>query len=211
MLKIHNINKPLTIWVLSALLTSTIANANTLERQVISAGGSHIAAGVNTLAYTIGQPFVTTEPKAPLLIGFWGGQATAISPPSDDRADLAFLELKEFYNVGESLTLRLKASMSAVLSNRLDLWIALQMPDGTFLFMISSPTQSFSPTPQAFQASLDSVDMTYLLLGFTVPPGFGGNYTFYAAFIEPGKNPMTDGLGVLRSELAVAGTTLSND
>jgi hypothetical protein len=60
MLKIIKKHLPLTMMLLGTLLAnlSTIVNADTLDRQVISAGGDHIVANNNAITYIIGQPDV---------------------------------------------------------------------------------------------------------------------------------------------------------
>ncbi len=218
MLKIPNKNIQLKTLVLSTLLASlsTITHADTFDRTVIATGGDPIAMGSNTLAYTIGQPFIATPSSESPQIGFWAGQTTGdeSSPPStpacEGSPELTFISLKDSYEVGETIELSLKACLNVEPFHRVDLWVVLQMPDGSFLYMTPLPLTPFSPAPQAFQASLETLDTTYQLLQLTLPPGLGGDYTFYAAFIEEGKNPITDGLTVLRSELAVANTVLSN-
>ncbi|RKZ88969.1 MAG: hypothetical protein DRR19_12000, partial [Candidatus Parabeggiatoa sp. nov. 1] len=192
--------------------------ADTFDRTVIATGGESIAMGSNTLAYTIGQPFIATPSSESPQIGFWAGQTGEIPeipeipplPPCEESPELTFIGLKDSYEVGKTMELSLQACLNVDPFHRVDLWVVLQMPDGSFLYMTPLPLTPFSPTPQAFQASLETLDTTYQLLQLTLPPGLGGDYTFYAAFIEEGKNPITDGLTVLRSELAVANTVLSN-
>jgi len=222
MLKIPNKNIPLKTLVLSTLLASfsTIVYADTFDRTVIATGGESIAMGSNTLAYTIGQPFIATPSSESPQIGFWAGQIPLPPPceespefcktPCEESPELTFIGLKNSYEVGKTMELSLQACLNVDSFHRVDLWVVLQMPDGSFLYMTPLPLTPFSPAPQAFQASLETLDTTYQLLQLTLPPGLGGDYTFYAAFIEEGKNPITDGLTVLRSELAVANTVLSN-
>lgn len=78
--------KLLTI-VTSILLNSSL-HAETLDRQVISAGGGNIKMGTNTLQYTIGQAFVSTKSAPQVIIGFWN-QAKKISqpPPPENKLE----------------------------------------------------------------------------------------------------------------------------
>ena len=69
----------------------------------------------------------------------------------------------------------------------------------------------FSEEPQGFKYALESSSRTHQLIDFEVSPGNGGDYTLYAVYVEEGTNPMTDGLFIQRSNLAMAETTLSND
>ena len=67
-----------------------------------------------------------------------------------------------------------------------------------------------SVEPQAFRKSLQKTDATHRILEFEVTQGFGGDYIFFASYVEEGKNPMTDGFTVLKSNLATKGTVLYN-
>jgi hypothetical protein len=49
------------------------------------------------------------------------------------------------------------------------------------------------------------------VLEFEVLPGLGGDYNFYAAYVEEGKNPMTDSFLVLHSNVAKVKVVLSNE
>jgi len=208
----------LTNRVLGTLLTclSIFAHAETLDRTVMSAGSDSIAVGDNLLSYTIGQPFATAYSE-PVHIGFWSPVETEeviIDPPEPPECEeeIAFTELKAVYQVGETVDLSLNACYKAESSyHRVDLWVVLQMPNGSFFYKTDLAVFGFSPSQKAFQTSLESIETSYHILQVGVPPGLGGNYTLYAAFIEEGKNPMTDGMTVIRSKLAVASTVLSNE
>jgi uncharacterized repeat protein (TIGR01451 family) len=64
--------------VLLASLGS-IVNADTIVRQVVSAGSEQMTAGNNTLVYTIGQPFITIDDSAQPQAGFfWNGKQQAL-------------------------------------------------------------------------------------------------------------------------------------
>jgi hypothetical protein len=76
---INKLLKLLTI-VTSILLNSTL-HAETLDRQVISAGGGNIKIGTNTLGYTIGQAFVSTKSAPQVIIGFWNQAKKTSQPP----------------------------------------------------------------------------------------------------------------------------------
>lgn len=60
---------------------STITYADTLARQVIAAGGDQVTVGSNTLGYTLGQPFISTNTSTQLLSGFWNGLRRAEPSP----------------------------------------------------------------------------------------------------------------------------------
>ena len=92
---------------------------------------------------------------------------------------------------------------------RFDLWVAIQLPSGNLLFRTALLMVPFSPQP--FKTSVDSSTKTHQLLDFEVPPGLGGEYTFYAVYVEDGKDPTKDGLFVQRSNVALKKTTLANE
>jgi len=126
-------------------------------------------------------------------------------------ADLEFIGLKSTYSVGEMLKIQLKTALNVTSRyNRVDLWVAIQLPDGTLLFMTSSPFNRFSIQPQLFKASLERTDITWDVLQLEIPRNMGGDYIFYALYVQEGKNPLTDGFIVLRSNLASVSTLLQN-
>lgn len=94
--------------------------------------------------------------------------------------------------------------------NRVDLWVAIQFPDKTMFFMTAIPTNPISTEPQAFKRSLEQMDAEIVVLDFEIPPNMGGDYIFYALYVETGKNPLTDGFTVFRSNIATITTTLRN-
>ncbi|HAI69589.1 MAG TPA: hypothetical protein DCM38_09165, partial [Gammaproteobacteria bacterium] len=68
----------------------------------------------------------------------------------------------------------------------------------------------FSPKPQFFRDGLGTTEKTFSVISdFKVPEGLGGNYTFYAALIETGKNPFKNGMWVIR-QIVQESTLLSN-
>jgi len=73
MFKMPKKHKRLTMMLLASCF-STIANADSLDRQVIAAGGGNMVVGDYKLAYTIGQPIISTTINTPLISGFWKRQ-----------------------------------------------------------------------------------------------------------------------------------------
>lgn len=69
---------------------------------------------------------------------------------------------------------------------------------------------TFDILPQAYKKSIETSDITHRVLEFEVPPGMGGIYRFYALTVAEGKNPVTDGSDVYRSDLAILEITLAN-
>jgi hypothetical protein len=109
------------------------------------------------------------------------------------------------------VTLELIETQAGFRLSPVDLWVALAMPDQTFLFMTRSPFTPFSLEPQAFKLSLDSSQRAHQVFDFEVPPGLGGEYIWYALYVQEGKNPMADNfLEVMRSNLVVEIMTLKD-
>ncbi|HAI70570.1 MAG TPA: hypothetical protein DCM38_14175 [Gammaproteobacteria bacterium] len=133
---------------------------------------------------------------------------------TDEGAALVHLEiqgLKRRYAVGETLVLDLVELVQSSRFERFDLWVAIQLPTGNLLFRTALPMMPFSPIPQPFKTSVDNSTKTHRLLDFELPPGLGGEYTFYAVYVEEGKDPTKDGLFVQRSNMALKKTTLANE
>jgi uncharacterized repeat protein (TIGR02543 family) len=126
---------------------------------------------------------------------------------------LVFTGLKPFYKVGEFIRVDLVENL-AVSSRfeRVDLWVAIYMPNGELIYRTPFPQVPFSPEQQPFRLSLQTQPgITHRILEFEVVPGFGGDYTLYGLYVQEGKNPLVDPfLVVQRSNLARATTVLSN-
>ena len=132
-------------------------------------------------------------------------------PDTGTKAQLSFSTLEPFYNVGDLLKIDLVETLEGVSRfDRVDLWVVIQLPNDGLLFMTPLALGQFSPSPQPFRESLDSSQITHRVLEFDVIPGLGGNYTFYAVYVEEGQNPMTDSFLVLRSNVATVDVVLSN-
>jgi hypothetical protein len=132
--------------------------------------------------------------------------------PTDDNSPLRFIELKESYQIDEIVEVKIEVHFTATPpADRVDLWIAVQMPSTDFLYI--TPLHSaaiFRIEPQFFKDSLSTTEDTFSVISdLQVPAGIGGNYTFYAALIETGKNPWKDGMQVIR-HIEQASTLLSN-
>ncbi len=125
---------------------------------------------------------------------------------------LQFTEIKPLYNIGDIVMIDLVENLQvATRFHRVDLWVAIELPDGNLLFMTENPFEPFSLKPQSFKSSLDTNQPTHRVLEFEVVPTLlSGNYTFYAVYVKEGQNPMNSFLGV-RSNIAIARVALGND
>jgi len=132
------------------------------------------------------------------------------TPPVDEGdLVLAFEGLKEFYKIGDKVSIDLVQKIQRSRFDRVDLWVAVKLPGGDFLFWTGIGLAPFSPQPQPFKESIENLDdSARLLADFEVSPGLGGDYTFYAAFVEEGMNPVSNGLAIQKMELGK--TTLAN-
>ncbi|HID99854.1 MAG TPA: hypothetical protein EYP59_06155, partial [Thiotrichaceae bacterium] len=126
-------------------------------------------------------------------------------------AELSFTSLKPLYYVGEYIIIDLQGNLQQPSRfDRVDLWVAVELPSGDWLFKTPIGLAPFDPKPQAFRTSLDTAEKNHRILDFEVIPGLGGDYVFYALYVEEGKNPLTDGIPTYRSNIATVATTLRN-
>jgi len=124
---------------------------------------------------------------------------------------ISFSNLKPLYNVGERVVIDLVENLEINRFNRVDLWVVIKIPSGDLLYMTKLAFAPFSLNSQPFRSSLDNTQTTHRVLEFEVLPGLGGDYNFYAAYVEEGKNPMTDSFLVLHSNVAKVKVVLSNE
>jgi formylglycine-generating enzyme required for sulfatase activity len=119
--------------------------------------------------------------------------------------------IKPLYEVGEYVILELQENLQAPSRfHSVDLWVAVQLPDGLLLFMTPYAFAPFSVDPQPFRESLETTTRKHRILEFEVLEGLGGDYTFYALYVEEGKNPSRKVFPVYRSNLAMAMISLRN-
>jgi len=153
--------------------------------------------GVNIV---VERPTVSSTTTSPLI------GATSITP---EPTIIQFQSLKSTYNVDEKVVVELVESGSR--AQTVDLWIAIQLPTGDLLFKTRSPLFPFVSEPKPFKSSVSAQKTTQAILEFTVPPGMGGDYTFYALYVAEGQNPLTEGIeAVARSNLVTQTVTLAN-
>jgi len=141
---------------------------------------------------------------------------TQPDPTKPFSASLSFAPLKQIYRPGDKLEVDLNAKLNAPTQfDRVDLWVVISaphlLPKDHYLFMTPKPFEIFSTEPQALKFDLERLDQAVRVLTFDIIPGFGGQYTLFAAFVKSGKNPFTDGFLVLKSEIAIAEVIFTND
>jgi hypothetical protein len=64
-------------------------------------------------------------------------------------------------------------------------------------------------TAQPHKISVENTETSHHIFDFELPEGMGGDYTLYAAYVQEGENPVTNGLSI-RSNLAIRQIVLAN-
>jgi len=122
-------------------------------------------------------------------------------------------EQSPYYTVGSKLKVALDSQTATNRFERLDLWTAIQLPDGQFLFMTSQPFNrfKFNQPPhyngEAFMPNVEFANREDTVLEFDVPRNMSGKYIFYALYVALGKNPLLDSSS-WKSNLAIKEITL---
>ncbi|MDM8566868.1 leucine-rich repeat domain-containing protein [Candidatus Halobeggiatoa sp. HSG11] len=130
-------------------------------------------------------------------------------------ADLEFVGLEGFYRAGEIVKLDLVEHITTEpIYPRLALWVGIEDPDGLRYYMTELPLEPFSFHPQPFRANIIDYELIdkesiYPVLYFEVPPGIGGEYSFFAVLTEADTR-LDDLLFTQNSNTATAKTTLGN-
>jgi hypothetical protein len=117
---------------------------------------------------------------------------------------------KSLYSVGDHLQIDLKGYLQNITeaSRRVDLWVTIILPSGDRLFLTDDPFNKFGG-PQPFITELSRSGGDHRVLDFVITPGYGGTYSFFAVYVETGKNPMED-FTVIRSNVARQQITFKN-
>jgi len=188
---------------------SVIVNADSLDRENISAGGDHIVANDSAITYTFGQAFVFPNPSSSLQIGFLATQSSGMSECDTSQAQWACVEfqgLQETYQVGDRISIEIVLNVKTVRFKHLDFWMAIKLPGEYLFYKTDLLINSFSPTPQIFKESLETLEISHSLVDLELVPGVGGTYTFYALYVPAGANPMEH-----LDDLVIKTTTLANE
>jgi PKD repeat protein len=105
-------------------------------------------------------------------------------------SEIRFEGLKNAYDIGDTLTITVAESSATSRSERVDLWVAAQIPTGEFAYITSSPSEPFSLEPRPFKTGITPSETVHSVFEFQVPPGMQGKYLLYALYAQEGSNPL---------------------
>ncbi|MCP4697308.1 MAG: PKD domain-containing protein [Gammaproteobacteria bacterium] len=106
--------------------------------------------------------------------------STETDPPPQ-TADLRFTEFVPLYNIGDYVTINLEENLNVNRLERVDLWIAVKLPDNDVIFMTPYAFAPFSPNPQPYRISLES---TSSLSGSISNLLFINEFMVYVGFVN---------------------------
>jgi hypothetical protein len=115
------------------------------------------------------------------------------------------------YLVGQYIDIKLQEDLRACNRHKeVDLWVALETPNGSRLFLVSGiGFPQLVPSPAPFKKNLPFGTHAHSVLSFEIPAGIGGEYHFYAGYTIAGKG-IDDFLFTLRSNRAAIKVILGN-
>jgi hypothetical protein len=116
------------------------------------------------------------------------------------------------YLVGQVLEVKLQEDLRVC--NRhteVDLWVALEVPNGTRLFLVYGEFgfPQLTPSPVPFKTGLQGGENAHSILSYEISEGNGGEYYFYAGYTKKGKG-IDEFLFSLRSNRPAIKVILSN-
>ncbi len=191
---------------LSKIPTDLLINRSNLRsiRATGDTGSSGDPSSDPTIPVDNGVPEVEEE----------GTGSTVASGQPPIMSLLSFVQLSPHYKVGDrvNVAVNLLPDQMAEIPQRVDLWVAITIPGvpDFFFFTGSAVEPAFSTQPEPFLTSLETAESNVAVLDFLIPPGIGGEYTFYALLVSEGSNPL-EGTLYNRSNLAVQSTVLDNE
>lgn len=149
---------------------------------------------VFTIGWTNSPEFITT--KGAYLEQFQGGYYGDAFVASFDgivenviintnTSSLEFIGIKPSYAIGEKINIDLKVKFFPnSMCERVDLWLALRLPNGPIFYRHNSGMNLFNILPVAFETGLNKqIETNYQILkDIPVIPELAGEYNFYAFF-----------------------------
>lgn len=120
---------------------------------------------------------------------------------------LTFTGMQKKYVAGDMINLSLKES-GIKREKLLDLWVAVLLPNGQFLYLSKKGTFN-SSTTTLFKSAVKVEEISHKVLQFTVPTEFKGQYTLFAIFNKVGTD-IADLTHTLRSNIASVRIDITN-
>ncbi len=180
----------------SRTATLTLPNAGTYAISLVVTDNDGLT-GTQQETITVSEQETVTVPE-PVTV-----------PVTSGFAVLEFKGLKDFYQVGEKVVIELIETVNRDKYTRIDLWVAIKLPDNQFLYRTDIPLHEWNVSAQPHKTSVENTETSHYIFDFELPEGMGGDYTLYAAYVQEGENPVTNGLSI-RSNLAIRQIVLAN-
>ena len=117
----------------------------------------------------------------------------------DVLSQIRFDGLKKSYDIGDTLTITVAESSATSRSERVDLWVAAQIPTGELVYITASPPFSLEPLP--FKTGIVPSETVHSVFELEVFLGMEGKYLLYALYAQEGSNPLVADTTVWRSNL----------
>ncbi|MFK5970650.1 MAG: PKD domain-containing protein [Candidatus Marithrix sp.] len=126
---------------------------------------------------------------------------------------IEFQNLQPSYNISDHIQIDVNIDVKVKRFDRVDLWIAVEFPNGSLLFKTDLLSNSFVLNPQPFKNSLEIFQINHHLVDLELTPGLGsGIFTFYALYVNEGTNPLEEDISIIkRSEFIIEQTILANE
>jgi PKD repeat protein len=101
-------------------------------------------------------------------------------------------DMRNVYDVGETLSIIVAETSTIPRAENVDLWVAVKMPTGEFLFMTSLIEGLLTSQPMPFVMGITPSETVYPVFEFVVPTTLKGQYTLFAVYMKQGINPLVD-------------------
>ena len=103
------------------------------------------------------------------------------------EGQLSFKGVKATYSMGDVINISLEES-DITRESILDLWVAILLPNGEFLFLTQEGDAFFTSTATPFKHDVAIEENSFQILNFIVPEGLVGHYSLFAIFNDPGSD-----------------------
>ncbi|MDM8567403.1 hypothetical protein QUF74_17350 [Candidatus Halobeggiatoa sp. HSG11] len=114
------------------------------------------------------------------------------------------------YYVGDKIDISMNVLIDRHHYKQVDLWVIVELPDGSFFYMTENILNPFVSVPTSFRKSIQQVEDSYQIIKYEVPQGIGGDYSVYAFFNEEGSG-LEHFFSTIRSNIANIDFIISNN